>query len=209
MSIGAIAFDFGGVLTPPPARAFEDYARELGIPDRALAGYFIGGEMMARLEVGAISGREFFRHVCVDAEQRYGRRIDIRRLAAAAKSAETLEPAMITFVRELSARMPVALLTNNVSSATWRETFPFELFTVVVDSSEVGVRKPEPEIYRALIQRLGLEPAEILFVDDLPANVAGAEAVGLDGVLFTGLDALLRELAERGLPDPAGQPPRS
>lgn len=202
MTIGAIAFDFGGVLTQPPARGFEEYARELGIPDSALAEYFIGGEMMARLEVGLISGRDFFRHVCVDAEQRYGARIDIRRLAAAAKAAETLDPAMITFVRELSTRMPVALLTNNVSSAGWRESFPFELFTTVVDSSEVGVRKPEPEIYRALIERLGLAPADILFVDDLPANVAGATAVGIDAVLFTVLADLLRDLANRGLPKP-------
>ncbi|WP_326835361.1 HAD family phosphatase [Amycolatopsis rhabdoformis] len=202
MTIGAIAFDFGGVLTQPPARGFEEYARELGIPDPALAQYFLGGEMMARLEVGALSPRDFFRHVCVDAEEKYGQRIDIRRLAAAATAAETLDPAMIAFVRELSTHLPIALLTNNVASASWRATFPFDLFTTVVDSSEVGVRKPEPEIYQALIERLGLAPAEILFVDDLPANVTGATAVGIDAVLFTGLADLHQTLADRGLPHP-------
>jgi putative hydrolase of the HAD superfamily len=199
MTVRAVAFDFGGVLTQPPARAFEEYARELAIPDHALADYFTASEMMARLEVGAISSREFFKHVCVDAERRFGARLDIQRLAAAARTAEQLDPGMMTFVRELSGQVPVALLTNNVASATWRRDFPFGLFTASIDSSEIGVRKPDPEIYRVLVGRLDLEPSSIVFVDDLPANVAGAEDVGLRGLLFTGVDALRSTLAQYGV----------
>jgi epoxide hydrolase-like predicted phosphatase len=58
-----------------------------------------------------------------------------------------------------------------------------ELFDVVVISAEVGLHKPQPEIYRLAAERLGVEPQNCIFVDDLRENVEGAEAVGMTGVL--------------------------
>lgn len=94
------------------------------------------------------------------------------------------------------------LCTNNVreGSTAWRELVAVdELFDAVVDSSEVGLRKPDVRIYQHTLGRLGVDdPARTVFLDDHPGNVAGAERAGLVGLLVTdpveavaALDALL------------------
>ena len=59
--------------------------------------------------------------------------------------------------------------------------------------------KPEPAIYRLLLERYGLQAEECLFIDDLAVNIAGARRVGMPGIVFRGTEALRRELAERGI----------
>jgi putative hydrolase of the HAD superfamily len=93
--------------------------------------------------------------------------------------------------------LKVALLTNNVKEfgSAWRSTFPVdELFEIVVDSSEVGMRKPDPRIYRLTCERLGVAPAASVFVDDNRDNVEAARAVGIEAVHFG--DEPLGPLAE-------------
>jgi putative hydrolase of the HAD superfamily len=91
-------------------------------------------------------------------------------------------------IRRLKADgLKVALLTNNVKEFgdAWRSTFPVdELFEVVVDSSEVGVRKPDERIYRLTCERIGVDPTAAVFVDDNHDNVVAARAVGMDAVRF-------------------------
>ncbi len=205
MTVTAVAFDFGGVLTYSAFAGFAEYGAELGLPDEALVTFFRDDPQMGRLETGQISSREFMKYVCIEAERRHGQRIDMRRLAAAAGQALVLNPEMIALVEEVGRHATVALLTNNVAEADWRATFPFHLFEVVVDSSEVGVRKPDPRIYEALLQKLGRPAAEVAFVDDLPVNIEAAVALGIAPVLFTGRDACRTELVRLGAL-PAAQP---
>jgi putative hydrolase of the HAD superfamily len=88
----------------------------------------------------------------------------------------------------------VGLVTNNAIEIRerWRSLLPLdELFDDVVDSSEVGIRKPDPAIYRLALERLGGIPAEsAIFLDDLQQNLDAAESVGMHGILVE--------------PDPAG-----
>ena len=99
---------------------------------------------------------------------------------------EVNEP-VVALVHELKAAgLRLGVLTNNVAEFRdgWRGMLPFdELFDDVVDSHEVGMRKPSPAIYQLALGRLGAEAGRTAFLDDLPANVAGAEAVGMRGVL--------------------------
>jgi epoxide hydrolase-like predicted phosphatase len=194
--VGAVAFDMGGVLTHTSFGGLEEYGVSLGLPADMLVGYFRGHAQMALLETAQITSREFFKFVCVDAEKRSGVRLDIRRLAAAAARGEELNPLMLDLVAQVRTRCKTALLTNNVAEAGWRSTFPFQLFDVVIDSSEVGVRKPDPLIYRELINRVGLPASQIAFVDDLPENLPAARQLGIRAVRFTGLDALRETLRE-------------
>lgn len=92
------------------------------------------------------------------------------------------DPAMLDLVRSAKrAGLATALLSNagrsEYSRRGWRR-----LFDAVVLSGEVGMRKPEAAIYRYTAERLGVEPAEAVFVDDLAVNVRGAVAVGMIGV---------------------------
>lgn len=204
MTVRAVAFDYGGVLTYSSFAGFARYGDELGLPPDALVTYFRDDPQMALLELGEISVRDFMKYVCTDAEQRHGLRIDIRRLAAAAEENQRLDPLMLELVTEVGRTCTTALVTNNVKGATWRESFPFELFGLVLDSSALGVRKPDPTIYTALCDRLGLPPEQVAFVDDLDRNTEAAAALGLQAVLFTSREQCRADLVALGAL--AGQP---
>jgi len=104
------------------------------------------------------------------------------------------QPAMSALVRRANERgIRTALLSNS-----WGNTYPRDtwdgMFDDIVISGEVGLRKPEPEIYRLTARRLGVQPAECVFVDDLPPNVRGAVAVGMVGVHHVDTETTRTEL---------------
>lgn len=83
-------------------------------------------------------------------------------------------------------RIKLGVLTNNVREFKegWRAMVDFDLlFDDVVDSHELGIRKPNAEIYRVALERLGADPARTAFLDDSPANVAAATALGMHGIV--------------------------
>jgi putative hydrolase of the HAD superfamily len=86
-------------------------------------------------------------------------------------------------------------LTNNVREWTdWREWVEAHIFDLIVDSSEVGMRKPEPEIYLLTCEKLGVKPERAAFVDDIPTNIEGASAVGLHAIQFTKTEEVIDQL---------------
>ena len=106
------------------------------------------------------------------------------------------QPAMAALVRRINQRgFRTALLSNS-----WGNTYPRDtwdgMFDDIVISGEVGLRKPEPEIFRLAAGRIGLEPAECVFVDDLQLNVDGARAVGMTAILHTEYDETRRALED-------------
>ena len=95
---------------------------------------------------------------------------------------------MLDLLAELRAGgVRTAIVTNNVKAlGAWRQLADWDaLVDVVIDSCDVGMRKPEARIFRHACSKLGVEPANALFLDDMQANVDGAEAVGLAGMLVT------------------------
>ena len=87
-----------------------------------------------------------------------------------------------------------AVITNNVKEFAdlgegrgWQRMVPMDAMSVVVDSSAVGMRKPEPEIYEHLLAELGVAPGAAVLVDDTAVNTEGAAALGMQTVLV-GLD---------------------
>ncbi|HWD82124.1 MAG TPA: HAD family phosphatase [Kribbella sp.] len=106
------------------------------------------------------------------------------------------QPAMAALIRRINQRgIRTALLSNS-----WGNTYPRDtwdgMFDDVVISGEVGLRKPDPEIFELAAGRLGLEPAECVFVDDLQLNVDGARAVGMTAILHTEYDETRRALED-------------
>ena len=94
---------------------------------------------------------------------------------------------VVALVEELrAAGLRLGVLTNNVREFRdrWRALLPFdEWFDDVVDSHEVGLRKPNPAIYQLALSRLGAEASRTAFLDDVPSNVTAAESVGIRGVV--------------------------
>jgi putative hydrolase of the HAD superfamily len=92
--------------------------------------------------------------------------------------------------------MLTGLVSNSWSTAHYDRELLAELFDTVVISAEVGLHKPQPEIYRLAAERLEVEPAECIFVDDLQENCAGAEAVGMTAVRFRNAPEAISRLTE-------------
>ncbi len=105
------------------------------------------------------------------------------------------DEAMVDAVRAAKrAGVRTALVSNSWGAGRYdRDAFP-ELFDAVVISGEVGLNKPEPEIFLLAAERVGLAPEDCVFLDDLKENCAGAEAVGMTAVLHRGPDGSLPEL---------------
>ena len=109
---------------------------------------------------------------------------------------------MDSLVRELKAAgYGIYLLTNaNFQFHQYQDTVPaWSCFDGLLVSSDYKLLKPEPAIYRALTDKYRLEPSECLFIDDRPENVAGAQAVGMEGIVFTDPGNLRREFVRQGV----------
>lgn len=107
------------------------------------------------------------------------------------------EASMVNAVMKVrSGGIRTGLLSNSWGEGGYpTETFPM-MFDAVVISGEVGMRKPEPEIYRLVASKLGLDASECVFVDDFASNVAGAEAVGMKGIHHTDPSATIEKIKE-------------
>ncbi len=79
-------------------------------------------------------------------------------------------------------------------------------FEAGVFSARVGCRKPAADIFHRALERFGISPGDALFIDDHPANIAAAQALGLPALLFTTPEQLAQDFAERGMPVPAATP---
>jgi putative hydrolase of the HAD superfamily len=142
-----------------------------------------------RLEKGEIDVATYFSRLSERAPAILGTEIDMESYARFWRStAPGVHWMVVHKIRELKDRgMRLALLTNNVKEfgEHWRTMFPLdELFEEVVDSSHVGMRKPERRIYELTCERMEIEPAEAVFIDDNADNVAAARAFGMQAVHF-------------------------
>jgi putative hydrolase of the HAD superfamily len=142
-----------------------------------------------RLEVGEIAFEEYMAGVVQRAPEVIGREIDLDAYQQFTRDMPLgIHWPVVHRIRRLRGDgLKVGLLTNNVKEfgSAWRATFPVDdLFEVVVDSSEVGMRKPDPRIYLLTCERLGVPPTASVFVDDNRDNVEAARAVGIEAVHF-------------------------
>ena len=113
-------------------------------------------------------------------------------------------PGMLEIVRELDAAGVPLFAITNFSGEFWREWVPqhgeiFDRFRDVVVSGDEKLVKPDPAIYALALKRFGLKGSDAVFVDDSPANIAGASDAGIHAVLFTNAADFRAELVRLGL----------
>jgi putative hydrolase of the HAD superfamily len=201
--VKAVLFDFGGVITTSMGPMFAAVAAAAGADPAELAGLLVGAygaedHPLSRCERGEVT----FEDVCRWAETEGARRgwnLDLRPMVTFLETIE-LRPAMVDRVADLRRRgYRTAIVTNNFKEITalWRARLDSDaLFDDVVDSCEVGVRKPDPRIYHLALERAGgVAPADAVLLDDFEVNVAGARAIGMHAILVgDDTDAALAEL---------------
>ncbi|WP_421324179.1 HAD family hydrolase [Aeromonas sp. 604176] len=110
------------------------------------------------------------------------------------------DPAMLTLIAELhgAGHSLYALSNMGHASIDWLEQHQdfWRFFSGKVVSARVRMMKPEPDIYRYLLVSFDLKPAECIFIDDSPANIAAAEALGIRGIVFTDVASCRQQLGE-------------
>jgi putative hydrolase of the HAD superfamily len=204
----AVISDFGGVLTTPLIEAFLALQRDSGIPLEAMGQAVAalsaqdGGNPLYALETGRLSERDFVARLERALSDAVGRPVELAGFSE--RWFAQLEPnqELLEYLRGLRERgLRLALLTNNVREwePLWRAKLPVdELFEVVVDSAFVGVRKPDPEIYRLTLERLDLPAEACVFVDDNELNVRAARELGMRAVWFQSTNQAIADV-ERAL----------
>ena len=184
MPITAVLFDFGGVILSSPFDAFNRYEADHDLPTgflRSVNATNPDANAWARLERSELDV-DGFAAAFEEESAALGHRVsgwDVLALLAG-----DVRPEMVEAVRRCSERLKVALLTNNVSGleATGVVADIVAMFDLVVESSVVGVRKPDPAFYELACERLGIEPADAVFLDDLGINLKPARAMGMQTI---------------------------
>jgi putative hydrolase of the HAD superfamily len=180
----ALIVDFGGVLTTSIWPAFAQFCEAAGLPPDSVLELFRSDPealaLLRKLETGELADEEF--------ERRFGALLGVAdtdgligRLFAGLRPDE----AMIDAVRAARAGgVRTGLISNSWGLGIYdRAPSSTDLFDATVISGEVGLHKPQPEIFLLACKRLDVEPSESVFVDDLRENCAGAEAGGMTSVL--------------------------
>ncbi len=204
MSTQAVISDFGGVLTTPLIQSFVAFQNQTGIAMEKLGVAMQriaerdGSHPLFELEKGELTEDAFLKRIADELEPELGHRPEMHRFSEIYFDALEPNPPMIELMRELKGKgLRMALLTNNVREwePLWRSMVPIdELFEVVVDSAFVGCRKPDPEIYEIVLERIGLPPDACLFVDDVEVNCEAARGLGMTAVHFRANEQAIDEI---------------
>jgi putative hydrolase of the HAD superfamily len=178
----ALIVDYGGVLTTNIWTAFGSFCEREGLAQDTVLELFRGSSdalaLLRGLETGEVADEDF--------ERRFAALLgvsDHEGLIARMFADLLPEEAMVAAVRRAhEAGIRTGLITNSWGLGIY-ERAPTDLFDAAVISGEVGMHKPQAEIYMLACDRLGVEPGEAVFVDDLRENCEGAEAVGMSAIL--------------------------
>ena len=202
MPIRATLWDYGGVILDSPFDAFARYEESNGLPAgliRSLNAANPDTNAWARFERNEVSPGEFARLFEAEAAAA-GHRLDAA--AVLALLGGGIRPEMVEAVRRCAERIPTGLVTNTFIGVVAGAPVPrrpeleaiMGLFHVVIESSAVGLRKPDPRIYEMACEQLGVAPAETVFLDDLGINLKPARAMGMTTIKVVEPGAALDEL---------------
>lgn len=194
MTIRAVYFDLGGVLVRTGDREPRTrLAERLGMTYEELAKAVFENESSLRASLGAISPQEHW----ADVIQHLGLPpSEVDRVRQEFFAGDALDLDLINFLRSLRPKYRIGLLSN-----AWSDMRAYlisqrieDVFDQLIISAEVGIMKPDAPIYQLALEKLGVAPAEAVFVDDFTVNVEGARAVGMYAIQFTRPDKTLEEL---------------
>jgi putative hydrolase of the HAD superfamily len=203
--ITSVLWDFGGVLTESPFDAFRRYEQENGLPTdflRSVNTHKPDANAWAQFERNEIDLDTFdgaFREESGALGHAVGGRDVVKLLSGA------LRPEMVEALRRCSERLKCGCITNNVAAGQGRTMSGsatlagqveqvFALFDVIIESSKIGLRKPDPKIYKLACERLDVQPDETAYLDDLGINLKPARALGMTTIKVSDPDDALLAL---------------
>jgi len=203
--IRAVLWDFGGVLTTSPFAAFTLYEKANGLPKdfiRSVNAKNSNSNAWAMMERNEVSHEEFC--YLFEAETRAaGHAInggDILPLLSG-----EIQTEMVTALKVVAKSYKTACLTNNMrtghgpsmsenSSKATHISEIMQIFGWIIESSQIGIRKPEPRFYEIACEKLEIEPSEAVFLDDLGVNLKPARAMGMTTIKVADPNQAIKDL---------------
>ena len=208
----AVLWDFGGVILSSPFEAFNRYETEIGLPKDFIRGLNARNgdtNAWAKMERSEISLEGFVALFEEEARQQ-GHKLDGWRILQSLSG--DIRPQMVEALRRCRQAFRVACITNNMKhgegpgmarSADKAKAVAeiMTLFEHVVESSKLGLRKPDPRIYQHTCDLLGVKPEDCVYLDDLGINLKPARALGMRTIKVGDPDVAIDELqAMVGIP---------
>ncbi|MEL6723421.1 MAG: HAD-IA family hydrolase [Pseudomonadota bacterium] len=203
----AVIWDFGGVLTSSPFEAFTRYEEEHGLPKdfvRSVNAVNIQENAWAKLERSEVNAEEFdvlFR----DESLALGHEVPGKDILGLLSG--NVRPAVVNALKTCKAHVKVGCITNNapvgkgagMSSDESKAAQVSEIMTEfhhVIESSKLGIRKPDPRIYALMCEALDVDPAHCVYLDDLCINLKPARAMGMHTIKVLNEAQLLQDLRD-------------
>jgi len=208
VAIEAVIFDFGGVLTSSPFEAFARFEAERGLPIDIIRRTNAANHLenaWARFERAEVDIDTFDR---LFAEESRALGAEVRGRDVLPLLQGDLRPEMVEALKRIKAQFKTGCITNNlpanaIGSMTGRSLYVAEvmvLFDHVIESAKIGLRKPDPRIYRLMVETLKLDPKACVYLDDLGVNLKPAREMGMTTVKVTsGAQAIAELEAATGL----------
>ena len=190
--INAVIFDMGGVLLRTiNSQPRETIAERFGVTRAELEAFIFMSETSLRSEVGELSDKEHWETVLRHFNQPVD---DCPKVYDEYFSGDAIDKELMEFAVSLKPDYQLGLLSNAWVNARLllNERYDFiDVFDVSVFSSEVGMRKPDPAIFKVMLEKMGVGAENVVFIDDTPVNVEGAKSAGLHAIRYTDTPAAI------------------
>ena len=197
LALRAVVFDYGRVLSGPPDPAAHDALLRLtGLDAARLDSWYWAGR--PAYDSGSLNGQAFWSKLAHQAGLKLSPSAIEELSEWDARMWTTENPAMLAWQLALKRRGLLTAIVSNMGDAVLehmtREFGWLSRFDVLVWSFQLRVAKPDPAVYRYVLEKLGTRPEETLFIDDRPVNVEAANTLGFKGMLFTTVEKLREDL---------------
>ncbi|MGW1426071.1 HAD-IA family hydrolase [Bradyrhizobium manausense] len=208
MTIEAVIFDFGGVLTSSPFEAFSRFETERGLPIDIIRRTNAANHLenaWARFERAEVD-IDTFDKLFAEESRTLGAEVRGREVLPLIQG--DLRPEMVEALKRVKAQFKTGCITNNlpanaIGSMTGRSLYIAEvmvLFDHVIESAKIGLRKPDPRIYQQMVETLKVDPKTCVYLDDLGVNLKPAREMGMTTIKVTsGAQAIAELEAATGL----------
>lgn len=200
--IEAVIWDFGGVLTTSPFEAFARFEKERGFPVDIIRNTNAANHLenaWAKFERAEIDVETFDELFAMESRA-FGAEVRGKEVLPLLQG--DLRPEMVEALRRVKARCRTGCITNNlpanaIGSTSGRSLYVAEvmaLFDHIIESAKIGLRKPDPLIYRMMIEALEVDPKNCVYLDDLGVNLKPAREMGMTTIKVVTAPQALAEL---------------
>jgi len=200
--IEAVIWDFGGVVTTSPFEAFARFERERGLPADIIRRTNAANHLenaWAKFERAEVD-LDTFDHLFAEESSALG--AEVRGRDVLPLLSGDIRPEMVDALKHIKAKFRTGCITNNlpanaIGSTSGRSLYIAEvmvLFDHVIESAKIGLRKPDPRIYRMMTEALSVDPANCVYLDDLGVNLKPAREMGMRTIKVTSAPQAIVEL---------------